>query len=364
LLHLAEVVLTWCIGACGAFVVLSDGNTQYVLAGSVQEHKYGGGRLLGHSEADSKAWIQFSRGVLEAQPNRPCVIHDASRNEHLKNLSSVAGTPSLRFCAVAPIASEADIAIGYVVVVDTGDHRGFSDHEAATISAVAKQCMSQLEQVYEIQMRRRGSKITEGLSTFLQRRPAIDQMLEEPPIFSDSSLQVISEQTAKSMRQDEGASQKEPETNESVIPGPQQLGTPSPNKQKQSTEEADETPYRRVFRRAAEFLRTSLDVDGVLFADGITGFHGTLQPAAEPEQELEREMVQANKEEVSQADSERMRETTHSRNFTSADYRKHVKTDNPVEILGIAMRSDTLKPTFQQLSESTLGLDCVDEGFL
>jgi len=334
------------------------------LAGYVQEHKYGGGRLLGHSEADSKAWIQFSRRVLEAQSNSPCTIHDASRNEHLKNLSSVAGTPSLRFCAVAPIASKADIAIGYVLVVDTGDHGGLSDHEAATISAVAKQCMRQLEQVYEIEMRRRWSRMTEGLSTFLQRRPAVDQMLENPPNFSDSSLQAISKQSAKSMRQDEEESQGEPETNESVIPRPQQLGPPSPNKQKPITEEEDETPYRRGFRRAAEYLRTALDADGVLFADGLVGFHGTLQPAAEPETELQREMVQADKEKVSQADSEQRHENTHSRKFTSTDYRKDAQTGVPAEILGIAMHPDTVKPTFQQLTESTLGLSSVDEGFL
>jgi hypothetical protein len=100
----------------------------------------------------------------------------------------------------------------------------------------------------------------------------------------------------------------------------------------------------------------------VVFADGLPGFHGTLQPVAN-QQELECEIVQAYKKEVLQADSEQKHEITLSRKFTSTDYR-HVKTNNPVDILGIAMRPDTVQPTFQQLSDSTLGLDRVDEEFL
>lgn len=102
----------------------------------------------------------------------------------------------------------------------------------------------------------------------------------------------------------------------------------------------------------------------MLFADGPIGFHGTLQPAAEPEQELEREMVQADKEKASQADPEQALQNTHSWRFTSTDYRKDAEMDEPAEILGIAMHPDTVKPTFRQLSESTLGLGAVDEGSL
>jgi hypothetical protein len=210
------------------------------------------------------------------------------QNEHLKNISSVAGTPSLRFCATAHITSDADIPVGYVVVVDTGDHGGFVDNEADTLLTVAKQCMSQLERDFEIQVRRRGSRMTEGLSSSLQRQPAVDQMLEEPPTLSDSSQQVISDQSAESRREGEEESEGESGTKLSSLSRRRQSGTSSSPKRKRSSEEQDETPYRLVFRRAAEFLLTALDADGVLFADGLIGFHGTLQPAAEPEQELER----------------------------------------------------------------------------
>jgi signal transduction histidine kinase/CheY-like chemotaxis protein len=249
-------------------------------------------------------------------------------------------------------------------MVDTSDHGGVSHYEGDTLSTVAKQCMSQLEQDLEIRLRRRGSRMTEGLSTLLQQRPAVDQMLDEPTAFRGPAQQVLSKQSEESNSKPEQQWQGESETNEPSISRPQQARAPSSPKRKQSSKEQDETPYRRVFRRAAEFLRTSLDADGVLFADGFVGFHGSMLPAAEPEQELEREMVQADKEQVSHGDSEQPHETTRLREFTSTDYRKHTKTESPAEILGIAMRPDTVKPKFQQISQSSAGLDSVNEGFL
>ena len=321
--------------------------------------------MLGHSEADSQAWIQFSRSVVEAQHNRPLVVRDVSRNEHLKNISSINGARPLRWCAAAQIVSKADLPIGYVIAVDTRDHDGLLDREADTLSAVAKQCMSHLEREFEEQVWHRGSRMTRDLSGFLLRYPAIDQMLwEGPTTLSNSSRQVASERSAKSVSQEEKRPIGESRPGESNTRRPHQSRTVSFKTENRSNEERGETPYRLAFRRAAEFLRAALDVDGVMFADGLIGFHGTLQPAAEPEQELEYEMVQASKQEVSQVESEQMDQDMHSRKFTSADYRKAVKTADPAEILGIAMHSDTMRPRLQQLSPSTLGLSIVDEGFL
>ncbi|KAI1623865.1 hypothetical protein EDD37DRAFT_682123 [Exophiala viscosa] len=348
---LAET-LTLRFAAGGAFVILSDGNTQYVLAGFVEEH--GIVQLLGHNDADLKIW---------AHPDQPVVVHDASRNKFLKDLSAVAGSPGLRFCAAVPIVSKADIAIGYVLVGDTREHGETSDRELNQISSVAKQCMSQLEQDYDLCLERRWSRMVQGLSAFLQRPPALDQMLEEPPNYSEAYHQVISHHLAEGK-----SSEEEPEepSEDSAASRPQQSNETSSRKrkQKQSGEGQDETPYRRVFRRSAEFLREALGADGVIFADGLISFHGTLHPAAEPEQEPEKEMAEANQDKVSAADAEDLQETASSRNFTSAEFRKHVRTHNPSEILGIAMQSETIKPAFQNLSPSTLGLDHVDEGFL
>ncbi|KAK5028160.1 hypothetical protein LTR13_009148 [Exophiala sideris] len=235
--------------------------------------------------------------------------------------------------------------------------------ELNSLSSIAKQCMSQLEQDYDLCLQRRSSRMVRGLSTFLQRQPALDQMLDEPPHFSESSNQVISVHLAESKNPEEEP--EAPSENSATSRSQESKGHRSrKRKHKESGEGQDETPYRRVFRRSAEVLREALDADGVIFADGLIGFHGTLHPAAEPEQELEREMVEANQDKVSEADAKYEHETSSMRNFTSAEFRKHVRTHQPSEILGIAMQSDTTQPTFQNLSKSTLGLDHVDEGFL
>ena len=319
--------------------------------------------MLGHSEADSQAWIQFGRSVAEAQHNRPVIVRDVNRNEHLKNISSINGARPLRWCVAAQIASKADLSIGYVIVVDTRDHDGLLDREADTLSAVAKQCMSHLERESEEQVWHRGARMTKDLGAFLLRYPVIDHMLGEGPT-SRSNSSRRSERSAKSISQEEKRPKGESGPGESNTSRAHQSRTVASKMENHADEEKDETPYRQVFRRAAEFLRAALDVDGVLFADGLIGFHGTLQPAAEPEQELEYGMVQANKDKVSQVDSKQMDQDIHSRKFTSADYRKEVKTADPAEILGIAMHPDTMKPRLQQLSPNTLGLSIVDEGFL
>lgn len=142
-----------------------------------------------------------------------------------------------------------------------------------------------------------------------------------------------------------------------------------------------ETTYRKVFRRAAECLRAALKADGVLFIDGLIGFHGDVQPVAEPEQELEREIARpaADNDEAAQdksvATSERTdvpEDTfnphdpdppgTHSRIYTSAEYLKGVYVERPTEVLGISGSDHVLK--LARVSESTVGLPDIDEGFL
>jgi hypothetical protein len=354
-------LLTPCAGACGAFFFLSDGHTQYVLAGSVQKH--GVTQLLGHTDADSEAWKQFGQQFLEASSYHAVVTHDLSRNEHLKHLSTVTGLSMLRFCVAAPIISKADIAIGYLVVVDTNEHGAtMSDREAGILSSVAKQCMNQLQQDYEMQLERRGSRMTQGFSTYLQTRPAVEHMLEDPPSYSELASRVNFNNKAESEKLEVDSTEQ---STDGAVPRSGGMGGPDSHTREPSDDiRHDETPYRRIFRRSAEYLRKALDADGVMFADGLIGFHGILHASTEPEQELEHELIEGDKEKLAAADSKQTHEVTHARSFTSADFRKHVKTQAPAEILGLDMLPDIEKPALTQLSQSTLGLNYIDEGCL
>lgn len=142
-----------------------------------------------------------------------------------------------------------------------------------------------------------------------------------------------------------------------------------------------ETTYRTIFRRAAECLQSALKADGVIFIDGLIGFHGDIQPVAEPEQELQNEYTrppvdddesaQTNPSATSgRSDSSGEKFNprspdqpgTHSKIYTSAEYLKGFYVERPTELLGMAGPDDLLK--LARVSESTVGLPDINEGFL
>lgn len=143
-----------------------------------------------------------------------------------------------------------------------------------------------------------------------------------------------------------------------------------------------ETTYRKVFNRAAQCLREAFQCDGVLFVDGLIGFHGTVQPVPESEQELESEATSAHRQPgldrnrqhthpEGTASSERHQSQQddddntdkHDRVFTSTEFQRGAHTDRPSEILALTAHPD-VRPNATSLSDTTLGLEQVDEGFL
>ncbi|KAL5371379.1 hypothetical protein DPSP01_014307 [Paraphaeosphaeria sporulosa] len=149
-----------------------------------------------------------------------------------------------------------------------------------------------------------------------------------------------------------------------------------------------ETTHRYVFRRAAECLQAGLQVDGVLFSDGLIGFHGSVQPVVGLEQKVEHEMEHRPHQKPddsgvashsSRSRERQARAKKHAKNnpttqakfsgeatsvFTSAKYQRGVHVDRPAEILGIHTGKRELAPAMTTISESTLGMAEVDEGYL
>lgn len=149
-----------------------------------------------------------------------------------------------------------------------------------------------------------------------------------------------------------------------------------------------ETTYRKVLRRAAECLQAGLQVDGVMFSDSLAGFHGSVQPVAKQEKELEHEVEQRPHRKpddwgvashTSRSWERQARGKEHTKNtpvpqpiisgesmrvFTSAEYQRGLHVDRPAEILGIHTRKRELAPATMNISESTLGMVEVNEGCL
>jgi hypothetical protein len=164
--------------------------------------------------------------------------------------------------------------------------------------------------------------------------------------------------------------------------------TAQANKDSKHSNGQGEITYRKFFRRAAECLQEALQVDGVLFTDGLIGYHGVVQPMAEVEEELEREMVQRPQRERFPEESigndpfsledgrpppdAPLHQQHHSggvqsvttRTYTSPEYLRGIYVERPAEILGMSTRNPGLAPKSKPLNETTLGLAKLYEGHL
>jgi hypothetical protein len=122
-----------------------------------------------------------------------------------------------------------------------------------------------------------------------------------------------------------------------------------------------------------------------LFADGLVGFHGDLQPVAEPALELETELDQSSQNEAShiseipssshskprrhegahsQADqpdqpAQKDRSQTSTRTYISPEYRRRIYVTRPTEVLGLS--GDTRQLNLLAVSKSIMGLCDIDE---
>jgi signal transduction histidine kinase len=369
---------------------------------------------FGDSDLDLETWARLFRDSRHPEaPKHYYGISDLKKDYRTKALTSVAGPPFLKFFAAVPIFSRLKICVGSVIVLDTANRGELSAQETSFMNQMAEKCMTQLEMGRDVDERKRAMKLHEGLNSFITSQALTTQFLEEPRSLQrsrpDEQLQKRSSSghirsSSSVLKKKEAVHESASETLEHVNPalGPaahddvasQRYGASSITSERpQSVSGVDraETSYRKTFRRAAEHLRTSLDVEGVIFVDGLVGFHGDLLPTAEPEQELEHELAQRpqrrllpgeeekNYEEENVASSKndlepeaRIVESTSSqeedsqahRTFTSADYQKNILTKRPAEILGFSLAGKENYPRMEVLSESTKGLAQLDEGFL
>lgn len=419
---------------------LIDEDTQYFLAGSVKssERELEGGLQgidpcwLGASHADKESWLwlgQQTVGLDAASTSLRCfVIPNLSRNESSMRLPSVTGPPHLEFYAAAPITTKLGINIGAFSVVDTCLRHDLSEDEQNLLVKMAGSCMSQLEMVREAALRQRGIRMSQAFSSFIVSGESSSQMIREPPSFfnparkrslheekargtsgfhSKSEAVLESELdrdvTVPSLSQPKGVELGDSSADTSgaglldkLAAEKRQSEIPCTQAETQDSQSDDqgETIYRKTFRRAAEYLQVALDVDGVLFADGLIGFHGNLQPTAEPEVELERELVQRRKEKPAQNGDITGNSVTRSdganimsvdsrvsapglqrgnsesltslgiRTYVSSVYEKTIWTSRPAEIIGLSTVASRVSPRQEQLTESTMGLYSLDSGFL
>ena len=413
-------------------MVLTDGHTPYFLAGTPwpQSDEEGGSRpesasWLGSTHADLERWLWIFQQTVSintspALPKQSIVsILSLNEDDRSSKLSSVCCAPHLSLYAGTPITSKQGINIGVVFVVDSSSRNGSSRKAEELLTLTAKKCMDQLESARQSAVQERWKSVNEQLSRFVRSRSIRGQQLEEPPSLGTIYQQrrrkeKIEEVRALALRHNQDSSKAEnvalPEndfsmgvesnrllhaetkTGQRVISEdetpPARVITAQINEDSKRSDGQGETTYRRIFRRAAECLQEAFQVDGVLFTDGLIGYHGIVQPIAETEEELEREIIQRPQRErfpeesigddhfspedgrppadapLYQQEHSDEAPVTNKRTYTSPEYRRGIYIERPAEILGMSTRNPGLGPESEPLNGTTLALAKLDEGHL
>jgi len=416
----------------GAFVVLTDGHFQYFLAGCKRSQSSEDddahakdASWLGVIDADLAIWRSLFQRTISLDsllvPPWDRILNVTSMRDidPSYQLSSVAEAPNLTFYAGTPITSKHGVNIGIVFVVDGSLRKELSARESNFLTATSKKCMQLLEFAREREYYDRWALMNSHLDRFVishntltqarkeatalkvrtdprpektklhqvrdtahrfhgDRHTSDDLLSSENDLGRDSeSIRLLEAEDAR----DDRLAREDDEHNARALEDQLEIG-------EEPGDSKGETTYRKVLRRAAECLQVGLQVDGVMFSNGVIGFHGSVQPVAERGQELEHEMEQrphrkpddwgviyhTSLSQERQAQGKEQAKNTSTpqpkisgevtRVFTSAEYQRGLDIARPAEILGIHTRKRELAPVTMKISESTLGIVDVDEGYL
>ncbi|KAL3465736.1 hypothetical protein BJX64DRAFT_296990 [Aspergillus heterothallicus] len=285
-------------------ISLFDRRTQYILAEatrtlSLQDdrvHVEGDALWLGSSVIpkaegvchyvcdESRLNAGQETGSTNITTERHCafVIPDLTKDDRFSQRQYVVNAPHLRFYAGVPIRSRRGIAIGAFSVSD-GLTRpgGLSPLEIRFMTDTAAAIMNHLEMVRSHEQNRRSANMIAGLGNFV-----------DGGIFPSSSLRRRSKSILDIDREEEKETktppsvQEEKPTNMALRPrrfltrykdraaepneGPESespASVPTTPKRTRQTEVTMTSGTREIFGRAAQVLRDSLDVEGVVFYD-------------------------------------------------------------------------------------------------
>jgi hypothetical protein len=398
----------------GIFLVFNDAEKLHFIAGGRRRDT--GGQAIGAGfefgtcdwlrlkEQDQSTWASIVQEIIthdasDMNPGNERVfsIPNLKRNPRTATLSAVTGPTNLKFLAGVPLTSQCGHNIGALCVSDRVKRPPLSQAESAIMTDAARRFMGLLDLARERDSYSRQTALQEELNTFLQSVSLHAQLLEDvrtPVKFKSSEeghtvndtkesnaekpLSKLSGPTAE-REESERMVGAELERDYRILAHDNGNDAPSLTARRDRDDERGsprgETIYRKVFRKAAECLKYALEADGVLFVDGLVELHGEVQPVAEPEQELYREIASQSERQKEPTkedkpgrpcdahDTDRSELSgTHRRVYTSAEYMRSVYVQKPTEILEVSGSCEELG--LKQIAESTFGLPEVNEGFL
>jgi hypothetical protein len=110
---------------------------------------------------------------INGEDGAPCVIPDLSEDDRFKDKPFVVCAPFSRFYAGVPIRTQEGIAIGSYCVLDDLPHENLSEASLQFMKDVAATIMSHLELTRAREQNRRGERMLEGLASFVEGRATI-----------------------------------------------------------------------------------------------------------------------------------------------------------------------------------------------
>ncbi|PVH95005.1 hypothetical protein DM02DRAFT_660550 [Periconia macrospinosa] len=389
----------------GAFVLLNSDSTPYFLAGPPEPQSneedwlsVKSAEWLGATDADLQRWLWIFQQTTNFNTKSGdaidplFILPSMEDNDHSRTLSSVCGEPRLSFYAGTPIVSKQGTAIGTVFVVDNSTRNALSSKEEDILKTTARKCMAQLDFARESAVQNRWKMVNEQLSRFVGSRVTREQELEEPPPLVQEHQQrrnskwvedfhAIATEYGQALTKVEGAAMEgddfsmgpesdrllhvEKETtqydgNKEENHEPQ-FSTSHSSSGTKRVEIGGKTTYRKIFRKAAECLQEALQADGVMFSDGLLGYHGDVQPVTEGAEELEDEISRLStdkpktKTEQSQSGVPNYQQSqsgdaqfTGSRVYTSPEFKRGLRVESPAEMLGLSTRNPPSAPKMEE----------------
>jgi hypothetical protein len=391
--------------------VLNSGDRLHFIAGghrvdpqdprSLVHLQFGDGAWLHIEEADRSIWASLFQEITAIDVSTPgpaservFSIPDLRHDPRTSKLSVVSKSTHFSFFAGVPLTSKNGHNVGAICVVNGTGRPPLSASEADFLTDTAQRCIDLFELARERGFHNRWTGMQGELDNFLTSRSLHAQLLEEPQTSigrRSSTMKKDVERTAelKAGHVDAITVVEEPLSGLSDSPVEGRESRRLADAEAERDDRIDkhdnvknaQSPTAERGKDDERGLPTGKTAYRVLFIDGLIGFHGDVQPVAEPEQELERELARPPvSNDISAQENFSSIKTrndipedefnphdpdppgTYSRIYTSAEYKKGIYVERPTEVLGISGSDHVLK--LVRISTSTVGLPEIDEGFL
>ncbi len=257
-------LITWRLSKQRAIVSLVDKDHQFFIAESTKT-----GSLVdpsSYEEAGDEQWMgctgSTTRGealctnTIVAEEVPGCypsfVVTDLPNEPRFADLPYVKGPPYFRFYAGTPLISKAGFRIGSLFVIDDRVHAPLTEDELDFLGVMATNVMKYLELQTESREQKRHMTMSKGLAALVEGRGRI------PDHWNNSKPGETG--TSRSHAR---------EIDLSMSPGSSK-GPPMPEVEldlSNPVQEDNSMLYKKVFARASNLLRESLDCDYSVFID-------------------------------------------------------------------------------------------------